>query len=161
MTSVFDFYQFWVGLADEGVEDYLRVYTLILPDELTELMQRHGAEPGKRMAQKKLASAVTEIVYGAEQAAGVARATEILFNGEDDPSDEDFEVLAEFLPVFDRGVTVVDVLVQASLSSSKAAARQLIKSGAIVLDGKKITEDMEVAERAIIRRGKNKFVLVK
>ena len=160
MTSVFDFYQFWLGQSDEGVEDYLKIYTLIEPEESTKLMAEHNAKPNERMAQKKLAYEVTKIVHGEEKAIGVARTTEILFSG-DKPSDTDFDLLAEFIPAVDRGITVVDALVQTGIVSSKAEARQLIKSGAIVVAGHKISDDLLIEERALVKRGKNKFILVR
>jgi len=160
MTSVFDFYQFWLNQSDEGVEDYLKIYTSIEPEELTKLIAEHNEKPGERLAQKKLAYEVTKIVHGEEKATGVARATEILFSGEK-PSDTDFDLLAEFIPALDRGVTVVDALVQTGIVSSKAEARQLIKSGAIVVAGHKISDDLLIEERAVVKRGKNKFILVR
>ena len=160
MTSVFDFYQFWLNQPDEAVEDYLKFYSLIQPEELVELMKRHRENLGERLAQRRLADEVTKIVHGAKKADGVARATGILFGG-GQLSEADFEVLAEFVPAVDRGMTVVEALVAAGLAGSKAAARQLIGSGAIVVNEEKITKDMEVTQCAVIRRGKNKFILVR
>ncbi|MCL1839998.1 tyrosine--tRNA ligase [Candidatus Saccharibacteria bacterium] len=159
-TSVFDFYQFWLGQADVGVEDYLKFYTLLMPDELTELMAEHEERPSERVAQKRLAYEVTKIVHGEEKAKGVAKVTELLFGGAE-LSDADFNLLAEFVPALDLGITVVDALVDSGVASSKAEARQLIKSGAVSVGGKKISDDMVVNERAVVKRGKNKFILVR
>ena len=157
MTSVFDFYQFWLGLGDEGVEDYLKFYTLITPEELTELMAEHNERPNERVAQKRLAYEVSRIVHGEEKAQGVVRATEMVFGGKE----VNFEILAKFLPVVDRSVTVVDGLVEAGLAGSKAEARQLIGSGAISVAGEKIGDDMTLSEQTVVKRGKNKFMVVR
>jgi len=160
MTSVFDFYQFWLNQPDEGVEEYSKIYTLVQPDELAEMMAKHNENPSERVAQKKLALEVTKIVHGEEKATGAARATEILF-GAEKPSDGDFGLLAEFVPALELGVTVVDALVQTGLASSKAEARQLIKSRAVTVAGHKISDDLLIEERAVVKRGKNKFMLVR
>jgi len=160
MTSVWDFYQFWLGLADDGIATYLKVYTLITPDELTELLAEHNEKPSERIAQKKLAYEATRIVHGEEKAKGVARATEVLFGGAK-LTEADFDQLAKFLPTFATGMTVVDVLVQSGISNSRAEAKQLIKSGAIAVAGQKIDNDLKIGERALVKRGKNKFIIVR
>ena len=159
-TSVFDFYQFWLGQADAAVEDYLKLFTLIGPEEFEEITDKHRENPGERLAQKKLADEVTKIVHGEKKAADVVRATEMLFGG-GQLGDGDFAMLAELIPVVDLGITVVDALVQTGVVGSKAEARQLIKSGAIAVNDEKISADTEVAQRAIIKKGKNKFILVR
>jgi len=157
MTSVWDFYQFWLGQADEGVEDYLKIFTLILPDELAELMAKHNENPQERLAQKKLAYEATKIVHGEEMAEGTVLATEMLFGGKDGDDD----VLAKFIPTVPQGTFVVDALVDSGISGSKAEARQLIKSGAITVNGRKISDDEQLNERAIVKKGKNKFIIVR
>jgi len=85
------------------------------------------------------------------------RATEMVFGGKE----VNFEILAKFLPVVDRSVTVVDGLVEAGLAGSKAEARQLIGSGAISVAGEKIGDDMTLSEQTVVKRGKNKFMVVR
>jgi len=160
MTSIWDFYQFWLGLADEGLDYYLKIYTFITPDELTELMAEHNEKPSERVAQKKLASAVTAIVHGETQAKKVAQVAELLFK-DAQLAEQDYALLAEFIPVVDQGSTLVETLVQSGIAASKAAARQLIKSGAIMVNGNKISDDIRIVQRAIIKKGKNKFVLIR
>lgn len=41
MTTLFDFYQFFVKTADEDVERYLPLFTLLSPDEIKFLMHEH------------------------------------------------------------------------------------------------------------------------
>ena len=162
-TSVFDFYQFWLGLADDGIDYYLKIYTLITPEELTVLMEEHALEPQKRLAQKRLAEGATKIVHGEARTESVKKITETLF-GEGsvkDLGDDDFEMMAAFLPVTKIGSLVSEALTETGLASSKTEARQLISSGAIAVGGKKIAEDATINERALVRRGKNKFLLVK
>ena len=59
-------------------------------------------------------------------------------------------------------IALVDALVETELASSKTEARQLIKQNAISINGEKITDEtFEIQSLAILKRGKNKFALVK
>lgn len=162
-TSVFDFYQFWLNRADEAVEDDFKIYTLVEAGELAGIMKEHEAEPEKRLGQKRLAEAVTTVVHGAEKAASAAKITEVLFGEKDvaELSDAEVGMLEGFIPVAATDSTVVEALVETGVASSKSEARQLIGSGAVSVGGEKIGEDREIDGRAIIKKGKNKFILVK
>jgi tyrosyl-tRNA synthetase len=158
-TSVFDFYQFWRNQPDMAVEDYLKLYTLIQPEELSELMTKHQENPSERLAQDRLAQEVTRIIHGAEKTGGAAEVTKLLFGGES-LGDADFDLMKDFVPTFSAGITVVDALTQSGVADSKTEARQLIKSGAVSINDEKISEDTAVSQRAVIKKGKNKFILV-
>jgi tyrosyl-tRNA synthetase len=59
-------------------------------------------------------------------------------------------------------ISLVDVLVESGLVSSKTEARTMIKQNAISVNGEKVTdENYIVMSLSIIKRGKNKFALVK
>jgi len=40
------FYQFWINCDDDGVEDYLKIYTLLDKNEIEKIMARHRENPG-------------------------------------------------------------------------------------------------------------------
>lgn len=65
-TSIFDFYQFFYRAADDDVEKYLRLLTLLSSQEIDAVLAKHRAAPKRRLAQKLLASEVTELVHGRE-----------------------------------------------------------------------------------------------
>lgn len=54
-----------------------------------------------------------------------------------------------------------DALVQTGLASSKTEARKLANAGAISVSGEKIREDAPISDIALLKRGKNKFAIVK
>ncbi|KAL7411230.1 tyrosine-tRNA ligase [Mrakia frigida] len=64
MTSVFDFYQFFVRALDSDVEKYLKMFTLLSVERIEEIMASHSLDTSLRSAQKILASEVTELVHG-------------------------------------------------------------------------------------------------
>ncbi|MBR3254472.1 tyrosine--tRNA ligase [Candidatus Saccharibacteria bacterium] len=163
-TSIFDFYQFWLNQSDESVEYLIKIYTLFSPEEISEILKRHFETPEKRIAQRALARGVTEVVHGKDNTAAVENLTEILFNRDTDFGDFSEGELTEFaayLPVISKGTALVDILVNTGLAESKKKAREFIAGGAISVNGVKVTEEIDIDQTAIIKKGKNKFVIVK
>lgn len=162
-TSVFDFYQFWLNQPDLAVANLLKIYTLIQPSEFDALMAEHEKNPSERLAQKKLAEEATKLIHGAEKAASVVKITTELFDKTDvkNLDAQDIELLATFVPTVDKGSSVVDVLVSSKVATSKSEARQLLKSGAISVNGEKVSEDNAIEQLSIVKKGKNKFILVR
>lgn len=162
-TPVFDFYQFWLNQPDSAVEYLMKIYTTYMREEVEDILSRHEEHPEQRIAQRALAKGVTEIVHGVEAATAAIQLTEILFGDRklDSLSSDELSAVAELLPVVPIGSTVVDALINSELVSSKAEARRLLKGNAISLNGEKLKEDREISSLSILKKGKNKFVLVK
>lgn len=162
-TSVYKFYQFWLNTDDEGVIDYTKIYTLLDKDDIEALAEQQQANPGARVAQRTLAHEVTTLVHGKERCESVERVTEALFGigSFSDLTAEDLDALAEEIPVTSTGKTVVETLVEAGLASSNGEARRLIQGAAVSVNGEKITEDYTLTDTALVKKGKNSFVLVR
>ena len=162
-TSVFDFYQFWMNQPDTSVEYLLKIYTLLSPEEIEAVLSEHATAPEKRTAQRALARGATEVVHGKDAALAVENLSQTLFSRETDFSEFTEDELVEFaayLPVVARGASLVDVLVSTGLAESKKKAREFISGGAISVSGTKVTDvDCVVDQVAIIKKGKNKFVI--
>lgn len=163
-TSIFDFYQFWMNQPDESVEYLIKIYTLLEPDEIDDILKRHKEAPEKRIAQKALAHGATLVVHGADNAKAIESLTETLFNRDTDFSEFSEDEIIEFaayLPVVAKGTALVDVLVSTGLAESKKKAREFIKQGAISINGVKVTDEIDINQTAIVKKGKNKFAIVK
>ena len=161
-TSVFDFYQFWLNQADSAVEYLLKIYTIYDKETIENVLAKHAVDPSQRIAQKALAKGATEVVHGKEAAEAVINLSEKLFQKDVEFSDKDIEQAALILPTKPISVSLVDDLVETGLASSKKEARQFIKSGAVSVNGAKITDETKVTNApAILKRGKNKFAVVR
>ena len=163
-TSIFDFYQFWMGQPDESVEYLMKIYTLLERTEIEGILAKHLEQPEKRIAQKALAFGATAVVHGRENAMAVESLTNTLFSKETDFSDfteSELTDFAAFLPVVAKGTELTDALVATGLAESKKKAREFIAGGAISVNGSKVTEEMALNEMAIVKKGKNKFLIVK
>ena len=162
-TSIFDFYQFWLNQADESLEEYFKYYTFVTPEELEQILAKHGENPSARYGQRELARRVTEVVHGTEAANSAEKITAILFgDGKlSDLSADELNLLANSFPTAKTGAQLLDILVETGLASSKGEGRKLLSGNAISVNGIKITEDQAITETSLIKRGKNKFALVR
>ncbi len=163
-TSIFDFYQFWLNQPDEAVEHLIKIYTLYEPEEIEEILKNHREHPELRLAQKALGGGATTVVHGADAARAVENLSETLFNKDTDFSEFSEDELTEFsafLPVVAKGASLVDILVDSGLAESKKKAREFIAGGAISINGTKVQQEIDVNQVAIIKKGKNKFVISK
>ncbi len=162
-TSVYKFYQFWLNADDEGVVDYAKVYTMLDKEAIDRMAEQVAANPGAREAQKTLAREVTKIVHGEARTASVEKVTAVLFGGEsvENLSSEELDMLAAEIPAVALGTTVVESLVGSGIANSNSEARRLITGGAISVNGQKIADDQPVNGTALIKKGKNNFILVR
>ena len=163
-TSIFDFYQFWLNQPDEAVEYLIKIYTVLEPEKIDEILQLHFAAPEKRIAQKALARGATEVVHGKDNAAAIENLAETLFSRDTDFStfsEDELTEFAAYLPVVAKGTMLVDILTSAGLAESKKKAREFIAGGAISVNGTKVLDDLAINQTAIIKKGKNKFTIVK
>ena len=68
MTSPYAWYQYFVNTTDADVVAYLRWFTFLTADEISELERATSERPHERAAQRRLAQELTTLVHG--EAAG-------------------------------------------------------------------------------------------
>ena len=161
-TSVYQFYQFWLNVDDEGVIDYMKIYTMLDKSTIEAIAENHAVNPGARSAQKALAREVTDIVHGTKRRESAERVTDVLFGGSNtkELSDEDIAVLAHEIPTALPGNSVIEALTSSRVVSSNGEAKRLLSSGAISVNGEKVYEDRTMRNRDLIKKGKNTFTLI-
>jgi tyrosyl-tRNA synthetase len=169
LTSSYDFYQFWLNVDDEGVEDYLKLYTLLDREEIEHIMGEFNADKTSRAAQRALAYEVTKLVHGEDTVSDVLKVTQILFSGEG-LSDDGYKAIKHVFqstPVA-HNAPLLEALVTVGLASSNTEARRFITEGAISINDEKITLDKQTFSKddfrhdiAVIRRGKNAVAIAR
>lgn len=65
-TSPFSFYQYFLRLEDDEIEDRLKVFSFRSMDEITAIMAQQREATHLRVAQKQLAEDLTLLVHGGE-----------------------------------------------------------------------------------------------
>lgn len=163
-TSIFDFYQFWLNQPDESVEYLIKIYTLYDKETIEDILARHKEAPEKRIAQRALARAATEVVHGQENAEAIENLVALLFSRDtnfSEFSEDEILEFAKYLPTINKGKMLIDALVDNGLAESKKKAREFLAQGAITINGTKVKDDIELKQTAIIKKGKNKFLIIK
>ena len=172
-TTPYEFYQFWINSADADVIKYLKIFTFLSREEIEALEVSVQEEPHLRKAQKTLAEEMTRLIHGEDALETAKRITDALFSGDlkalsaSEMKNAFKDVPSSELPKEDKNI--VDVLVEANISSSKRQAREDVTNGAISINGEKVTDldyvvgsqDRLEDEFSIIRRGKKKYHMVK
>ena len=161
-TTPTAFYQFWINCDDAGVEDYLKIYTLLSKEKIEQIVTKHRENPGARFAQTRLAIEVTKLVHGEDQMAIAQDITDVLKGADVGVLDE--ASMAALRTEIASTVAAADgsilaALAETGLAASISEARRLLQGNAIALNGTKVTrENFEPQDfkngRLLIRRGK-------
>jgi len=170
-TTPYQFYQFWLNVADADAEKFIRIFTMLPQSEIASLVKAHQAEPERRILQKRLAEEVTVMTHSREEYEAAVEASQILFGkGTTEQlrkmNESTFLALFEGVPMFDicaglleAGVTLVDLCaVHTAITESKGEFRRLISGGGVSLNKSK----MDNAEMIITREHllNNKYILI-
>jgi len=167
-TSPYQFYQFWINTDDRDVERYLKLFTFIPLDEIAGTMDEQARDPGKRIAQRLLARDVTSRVHGEPAAEQAVKTSQLVFTGHAP------EVI---IGMPERKVSraqlqdssIVELLVESGLASSKADARRGISGKGFYINDKAIeSTELHITEADLqgppegrflmLRKGKKNYV---
>ena len=182
-TSPYQFYQFWLKVADADVYKFLKYFTFLSIEEIDAIEAKDKASGTKPEAQRILAEEMTCLIHGEAALQAAQRISESLF-AEDQShlTESDFEQLAlDGLPAFEVSddLNVVKALVKTGLASSNKEARGFVNSKAVLLNGQsaELNNPNHAAERpddaylltdahkrfgkyTIVRRGKRNHALL-
>jgi tyrosyl-tRNA synthetase len=169
-TSPYQFFQYWMNVADADIERFLLQLTLLPVDECKAVAAEHAEAPRGRAGQRRLAAEITTIVHGAEATQAAIEASAILFGGSPaGASAQALEFLATEVPMsaFTAGVTLAAALAATPLASSLSDARRTIAQGAASVNGDTVPEDRPLTEAdllygrwALLRKGKRNYHLL-
>ena len=169
-TSPYQFFQYWMNVADADVEKFLMQLTLLPVEECRAVAAAHAQAPNKREGQRRLAREVTTIVHGAQASTAAQEASAILFGGSPaGASPQALEFLAGEVPTtgFDPGEDLARALAATPLASSLSDARRTIAQGAASVNGVVVREERPLSAAdllhnrwVLLRRGKRTYHLL-
>lgn len=166
-TSSYELYQYLVNLEDSMIIDYLKKLTFLSKEEIEEIEIKHKEHPELREAHKALAREVITDIHGKEEYEKAVKISEALFTGNiKDLTDEQIEIAFKGVPSYESSNdTIINILVNNNIASSRREAREFLSNNAISLNGDTINdENYEVKNDKnyhIIKRGKKKYFLIK
>jgi tyrosyl-tRNA synthetase len=176
LTSPYQMFQYWMQTPDSDVVAYLKLFTFLEQQPITELGEAAAAKPEAREAQRTLAAECTRIVHGNDAVRSVEQVTKILFGAADvTPDATTIAMLAREMPSseiprseLEAGVPLADFLVRTGLADSKGAARKLVDGGGVYVNNKRAgaekkavtTADIEWPGAILARCGKKSYHLL-
>ena len=138
--------------------------------EIEDIEAKHKEQPELRLAQKTLAKEVITFLHGEEEYNKALRISEALFSGNvKELSLDEIEDGFKDVPNFELSeeLSLIDLLVNNNIASSRREAREFISAGSISINGDKyldenegITKDKAIDNKVlVIRRGKKKYFM--
>ncbi|KAL6264774.1 hypothetical protein P5V15_004872 [Pogonomyrmex californicus] len=177
-SSSFQLYQYFIRTKDSDIEKFLKLFTFIPLNNITEIVDAHMKDPEQRQAQKLLAQQVTLLVHGEDGLLAAKRASAALY----DKSIESFIRLnaSELTHVFE-GATIVDIIAEPGLTIYELAkkvkcfktdhdAERIITAGGFYVNHQRITNLNEVIvpgihilsnNLSLLRVGKKSYHIVR
>ena len=169
-TSSYELFQYLINTDDACVIDYLKKLTFLSKEEIESIKEKQKEHPEERIAQYSLAREVITFLHGEEEYNKALKISKDLFSGNiKDLTLDEIKDRFKDVPSFDitENMTLIDLLVNNNIASSKREAREFISAGSISINGEKETEETKIidssyaigGEVVVIRRGKKKYYL--
>ena len=166
MTSPYAFYQYFLNQADADVAALLRTFSFRSRGEIEELERATVERPEERRAQQVLASELTALLHGDDDARRAVAASQAIF-GQGDLRALDAETLEAVAASLPRGsvggeASVTDLLVATGLARSRSEARRLVSDGGVYLNNERVGDadarprpgDVLHGRWLVVRRGR-------
>jgi tyrosyl-tRNA synthetase len=175
-TSPFEFYQYFINVADADVLMTLRFLSDVTEQEYRDLEVQIKDKPQERAAQTRLAESLTRLVHGQSKLDAVQHATKLLFGADITQLTQDqLNTIFEDVPSQEmprsrlaEGLGIIDALCTAGLANSKSEARRTVTEGAAYLNNQKVTafdriltESDLAGKYLILRAGKKRYGLLR
>jgi tyrosyl-tRNA synthetase len=180
-TSPYTFYQFWLNTSDIDAEKYIKIFTILPKETVSQLIEEHQQAPHLRQLQKVLAKEVTCMVHSEADFNLAVEASEILFGK---GTEETLRKLDEatFLSVFEgvpqfeiskseleTGINIIDLLAEkTTVFPSKGEARRTIAGGGVAVNKVKVEGPDEIVALSkliggkylLVQKGKKNYFLL-
>lgn len=179
-TTPYTFYQFWLNVADDEAERYIKIFTSLPHEEIDAAIAEHRQDPGRRTLQKLLGKEITTMVHSQKDYETAVEASNILFGKatkENLLKLDEATLLAVFegVPMFEvdkdkvLGARTVDLLAETTKCfASKGEMRKLTQGGGVSVNKEKLdafdreitSDDLINGKYIIVQRGKKNYFLI-
>ncbi|MBO5584126.1 MAG: tyrosine--tRNA ligase [Prevotella sp.] len=179
-TTPYMFYQFWLNVADDEAEKYIKIFTSLDKPTVDALIEEHRQDPGRRTLQRRLAEEVTVMVHSQEDLNMAKEASNILFGKatKENLLKLDEQTLLDVFSGVDKytidrsqlGQPAVDLfnLDGMKIFPSKSEMRKLVKGGGVSLNKEKLAafdqvvgaDDLIDGKYLLVQKGKKNYSLL-
>lgn len=160
LTSPYQYYQFWINVDDRDAAYFMKLYTYLSVNEISEYEKLSGADT--RRTKEKLAFEATAIAHGIEEAKKAQDAAKALFAG----NGHQQNVPSTDIPSarITEGISAIDLFTETGLCPSRGEVKRLGKQGGLYIQGErvsspeeKITDEMLDDNSLLLRAGKKRY----
>ncbi|ARC54722.1 hypothetical protein AOQ88_00360 [Candidatus Riesia sp. GBBU] len=171
-TSPYKFYQFWINIKDEEIKLFLMFFTSLSIEEIKDIQIEKNNSKKKMEIKKFLANFITNFVHGKKRLESAIRITDSLFlNNFSTLNKEDFfQLEKDGIPsiISKIGISLCECLLKSKLVKSKTQAKNIIRSKAITINGKKCLDqnyifskkDILFSKYSLVKFGKKIHFLI-
>lgn len=179
-TSPYQFYQFWMNVADADAEKFIKIFTFLPQEEIEALVAAHQGNEHQRIIQKKLAEEVTCFVHSREDYDFAVQASGILFNNDtaailQQLNEQQLLQVMDGVPTatyskaaLQQGVDIVSFLADTNIFPSKGEAKKMVQGGGISINkikvaglDDKVDSSLLLKEKyLLVQKGKRNYYLV-
>ena len=139
MFSPYDYWQFWRNTADEDVNKFLKYFTEIETDKLS---NRINNEKDINKLKILLANEATTIMHGSKAAKDSEQTAKTTFvQGGIGKNIPEKKISKDSIS---KGINIIDLIFQNNLSNSKSEARRILKNKGIKINDKVIEDDKKI-----------------
>mgnify|MGYP001113369912 CR=1 FL=1 len=179
-TSPYTFYQFWLNTADADAERFLKVFTFLSEEEISDLVQQHTDNEHQRILQKKLAEELTTFVHSKSDYEFAVKASSILFNNDTaqalkELNEDQLLQVMEGVPSVEieknrlNNMDLITLLADTKILPSKGEAKKMLAGGGIFINKEKVNSvDEKITtgqllndKYLLIQKGKKNYYLLK
>ncbi|MDR0678005.1 MAG: tyrosine--tRNA ligase [Holosporaceae bacterium] len=143
MLSPYDFWQYWRNVDDADVIKLLYLFTDIDLEQIKKMETIEGQELNE--IKKLLADEVTAIAHGKDSLKEIHQTAAGIF-GESKDNLASLTSIPKYCLTMDnlKNTSMVDIMVNGGMCSSRGDAKRLLRSNGVYLDGRPIAEDYKI-----------------
>ncbi|MEN9522747.1 MAG: hypothetical protein RL065_1124 [Bacteroidota bacterium] len=182
LTTPYQFYQYWINVADADAEKYLKIFSFLDEKTIAEISAEHFKAPHLRLLQTELAKEITSIVHSKEDVNIALKTSQILFGNADisilkSLNENEWNEVFIGVPQFEisknelsNGINIVSLLTETTtIFPSKGEAKKMIEAGGVSINKEKIvstsqmitTDNLINGKYVLFQKGKKNYFLVK
>ena len=141
LFSPYEFFQYWRNVADADVGKFLKFFTFLSIEEISELEKLEGSDIN--MAKERLAFEQTKIIHGEEEAQKALEAAKAAFTSGSAGGAADRDAIPSVdvaASEIEAGIGIMDLFARTGLCSSRGEARRLVQQGGARVNEVQITD---------------------
>ena len=142
ILSAYDYWQFWRNTDDRDVIKFIKFFTDLKIEEITNLENKNINDLKILLANK-----TTEMLHGKKEAQNIANAAKEAFS--ENSTGSNLPSIKIEKGLIEKNLNIIDLVVLSKLENSKSEIRRLIKGNAIKINGKLVNNEKLIIKKEL------------